>query len=204
MVFDQNHHRFGGCDSLTDSNDASVLKRQISEKARDAKVKLMNSIHQSALGVLEEKSFKVQLARLNDLHRKISIRGLNNLAEIYLENCKLLELDQSELVNILSQEFEEFVIWGQKLHLSTLDMLAIGLSVQDKAHFDNAKKTNPYVDKRAMEIVENAKEGFCNGVLVYRKEKNQSFILEFWGDQWKKILTASILGVGTLLLAFLK
>lgn len=183
-----------------------LLARQLAQLAHEVYRDIFNELVQSGIEFHESnggRDIRLQILKNYQIWRDRCVASAESIADKFLINCKELKLDQNESLHVLQETMSKFVddtYHSLVLNHKTYSMLQPELYSQ---YVSAAEELRPYLDKRISEIVENAKDGFCQGRLVYRHEKKPSWIIRFWRDQWQKILVGVLAAAGGAIAALI-
>lgn len=174
-----------------------VIERQLTQFLRDIHKDLFSELISSELEFSkkgEGKDRQSQITHLYYIWRDCCISGAEKSALNYLQHCNEIGLSQSKEIQCLDDVLSNFT----KDTFKTLELNYKTDSIieSDKyaGYIADGKGIRLHLEKRITEIIENAKDGYCEGKLIYRFKKPDSLIVVFFKNQWEKI----VLGILTV------
>lgn len=191
-------------DAKRKEND--LLARQLDQLAHEAHREIFNELVQSGIEFHEShggRDIRLQMLKDYQIWRDRCVASAESISSKFLINCKELKIDQNKSLHVLQETMTNFINDSHhslELNHKTYSILQPTLYHQ---YVSEAEELRPYLDKRIAEIVENAKDGFCQGRLIYRHEKSPHWIIQFWRDQWQKILVGVLAAAGGAIAALI-
>ncbi len=185
--------------STAKPKEHEVLARQLAQLSHEAHRDIFNELVQSGIDFYEThggRDIRLQILREYQIWRDRCINSAESIASSFLKNCKELNVDPMDTVYIFQEAVTKLVddtSHSLKLSHKTFSVLEPDTYPQ---YVSEAEKLRPYLNKRMSEIVENAKDGYCQGALIYRHEKPTNWIVQFWRNQWQTILFGLLAAAG--------
>lgn len=170
------------------------LARQLSQLVRDAKRDLMNELMRAAIEYYNKKNHNdIRLHTISQyqLWRDQCTTSSESIAENYLKNCIVLNINYSNCIYILEKSLSSLL--NETYKILELDCK----TEQHKPYtYEAEEMMRPSVERRISEIIENAKDGFCRGIFIAQRELPYQNVINTaevtMGDKYANIHSSTI------------
>ncbi len=181
------------------AQEQEVIARQLSQLAHEAHRNIFNELTQSGIDFYEThdgRDIRLQIIKEYQLWRDRCISSAESLVESFLKYCKELNIDPVIAIGLIRETLDKLIEdTSRSLELS-LKTFSVFEPESYPKYVNEAEELRPYLTKRITEIIENAKDGYCRGALIFRYEQSPGWIGRFWHNQWQTILLGFLTAAG--------